>query len=275
MVLIMYLSSIEERYRGILMKRNFALIITISMLTLGLTACVEESNSQNSNQKQEDSIVQDNKAQTDFIVEKFINALNAEEAQDILECLEPEKLGYYTVETVETAIMDFKTYFKNSPITHYSYLSNNPNIPNSSKYELISESGDRLEINVVYDEQEDISWISCEFLDYSYQTKHLLEKFTYALESESKILLTQILTLDDFDCSISDAAEIIEKYKEHFDLESLGYEFVDIDPRKQAFIYNITGEKDGIAVEHPIEISYKDGIIMLNDSWIPYSVYNK
>ncbi len=271
------------------MNRNFALIITISMLALGLAACVKGrsisiidkiDDFQSSDQKYGSSAkhnkdkVEHNsldREQADLIVQKFVNALNAEEPQDILECLDPEKMGYYTIETVETAISDFKAYFKNSPINQYRWLSDDSDIPNSYIYELIGESGDRLEIKVVYDEQEDISWISCEFLDYSYQSKHLLEKLIYALESESKLLLAQILKLDNFDCSISDAAEIIEKYREHFDLESLEYKFVDLDSENQAFIYYIIGQKNGKAVEHPIKISYKDGIIRLNDPWIPYN----
>mgnify|MGYP000297484830 CR=1 FL=1 len=266
------------------MKRNFALIIAISTLIIGLTACLEGKSIslidkmddfENSDQGNGSSTTDNDKAQTDFVVEKFVNALNAEEPQEILECVDPEKVCYYTIETVETAISDFKTYFKNKLITQYRQVSNSSNDSNSYVYELISESGDKLKIDVVYDEQQDISWIRCEFLDYSYQSKHLLEKFTYALERESKMVLAQILTLDDFDCSISDAAEIIEKYKEHFDLESLEYKFVDIDPKKQVFIYNIIGQKDGTAVEHAVEISYKDGIIRLNDPWISYKVDNQ
>lgn len=209
------------------------------------------------------------KEKANALVEKFINALNNEDSRGILECLNPEMVGYYTTETVETAISDYKAYFKNSPIVKYKWVSSDPNTPNSFIYQLISKAGDTLEINVVFG--EDATWIRCEIVDYSYQSKHLLERFIYALEKENKILLAQVLTVSDLDYPLSSAYAIIEKYKEHFDMESLEYEFIKIDSKNQAFIYNIIGQKNDKEVKHLVRIIYKDGLIKLDDPWVPYN----
>jgi len=209
----------------------------------------------------------DNEAKADALVERFINAINSEDSREILECLNPEMLGYYTVETVETAILDYKAYFKNSPIIQYRRISGNNDIPNSYTYQLISELGDTLEINIVY--EKDAMWISCEFLDYSYQSKHLLERFVYALQKENELLLAQVLAIDDFDDPLPTAFEIMEKYREHFDLESVDYQFIGIDSKNNTFLYSIVGEKNDQPVEHPVKIIYEDGSVWLDDSWIP------
>lgn len=249
-------------------KRYWSLVLAIG---LGVASCqtLQPSDTQLPPPPSPETTVPsegDREAFAKDLMAKTISAINTGDA---------DFLGAYLIhepaiarDFALAAIADYQTYFEGNSIEDYEYIGLDPLRPDTLKFKLISGDLSK-EISVSF-QQEKVT-IYDEFFGYSARAKNLLSRLVEALQKQDTTQLAQVLTADDLDYPIAKAETAIANYTKAIDPQTLTFEFIgfaDLAPNSP-FVYRLSGTQDGQPVRHDVKIIYGDGLVGLQDDWIP------
>jgi hypothetical protein len=201
---------------------------------------------------------------TDTAVDQVIDAINSEDAATLATYLvsRDDAAG---VDHAQAAIADYQTYFMGSRLVGFQRVGATvSNSQDAVQYELLSELGLTKNIYVIPTEKKPL--VYDEFLGYSGLAKAQLDAFVQALKNQDATQLAAAISTNG-GYSTAAAASAIATYDNRFDLDTMQFEFSDLNAVAQEFTYRITGTKNGIAVEHYVTVSFADGI-NIRDRWL-------
>jgi hypothetical protein len=249
-------------------KRTWCLILGIS---LGLASCqnLQPSDTQLPPPPTPETTISPQSDREALAKDLMVNAIAAINTGDA------DFLGSYLIHEPEiardfalAAIADYQTYFEGNPIEDYEYLGNDTLRPDTLKFKLIGGNLSK-EISVSF-QQEKIT-IYDEFFGYSARAKQLLSRTVEMLQQQDATQLAKVLTADDIDYPIAQAEVAIANYKKAVDPQTLTFEFIgfaDASPNSP-FVYRLSGMQDNQPVSHDVKVIYGDGLVGLQDDWIP------
>lgn len=94
-----------------------------------------------------------------------------------------------------------------------------------------------------------------------------MEQAIAAIQASDAERLAQLLSGDGEPYPVAQAEAAIARYQSAFD--TLEYEFETLERDRQVMVYRIYGTKQGTPVEHPVQVVYGDGLVGLQDEWMP------
>ncbi|MFP4006518.1 MAG: hypothetical protein ACLFV6_00725 [Spirulinaceae cyanobacterium] len=208
----------------------------------------------------------DREAFANDLMTKTIAAINTGDADFLGSYLihEPEIARDFAL----AAIADYQTYFEGNPIENYEYLGPDTLRPDTLKFKLMGGNISK-EISVSF-QQEKIT-IYDEFFSYSARSKNLLSRMIESLQQQDAAELAKVLTADDIDYPVTKAESAIANYQKAVDPQTLTFEFIgfaDASPNSP-FVYRLSGTKDNQPISHDVKVIYGDGLVGLQDDWIP------
>lgn len=206
--------------------------------------------------------------QADRFIEAAIVAINQNQPNTLLPYLLQRD---QELENVQAAIEDFKTYFRGEPIQRFERLPDaiQEGVPQRFTYRLYSASGISKILSVYCDpRQEPPVRLMDEFLLYSRWVKASVDRYVTALQAQDSDLLAKTLNADDLPYPVAGAAKTIDFYAAKFDLQTLQYQFIGLDTKRDRFIYQISGTKAGQPVSHVITVRFGDGLVSLEDEFV-------
>ncbi|HEY9658963.1 MAG TPA: hypothetical protein V6C65_10960 [Allocoleopsis sp.] len=250
-------------------------ILPIAFLSLFATACQSPlvysiSDPSPTTAPSSDAKTQENwtSAQADRLIETAIVAINQNQPNTLLPYLLQRD---QELENAQAAIEDFKTYFRGEPIQRFERLPDavQEGVPQRFTYRLYSASGISKILSVYCDSHQDPPVrLMDEFLLYSRWVQASVDRYVTALQAQDSVLLASALTADDLPYPVAGAAKTIDSYAAKFDLQTLQYQFIGLDTKRDRFIYRISGTKAEQPVSHVITVRYGDGLVSLEDEFV-------
>lgn len=213
----------------------------------------------------------------DKLVREFVRALNNEDAAKVLSCMTTPDNEYYTVEWAEAALANYQVYFNGEKIKR-AELFGSAQYHQGLIYRLYTTADNYKEIyvNAGYVDGEylyDDLFVYDNILFYSYRAANYLNGFIRALQQNEPQRIVSLLTYDHpYAYPEEKALEVIANYATHFDLQTIEWKFAGTETKKAGegnLIYVIYGTKNNTPVEHEITVVYGDGLVGINDQWIP------
>ncbi|GAB4377230.1 MAG: hypothetical protein Kow00121_26050 [Elainellaceae cyanobacterium] len=197
----------------------------------------------------------------DAMMAGVVDAINQERAELLVPYLlerdqDPQQ--------VEAAIADYQTYFNGEPIAGFERLKDSTS--SRFNYRIYNNSGQSKTIAI--NQAQSIRLID-EFLLYSRWAKVLVARFTTAIQAKDAPELAKVLSPDDLVYPQADAEQAIDRYASKFELETIQAEFVALSVDQQHFVYKISGLHNGQPVEHLLQVLYGDGLVNIQDEWVP------
>lgn len=199
------------------------------------------------------------------VVNRVMDAINQGDAATLAKYM--AKSGENPIQAAESAIADYKTYFLGGRLVSFQAVDP-ANSAGEQRYELISEVGLTKEITVV--QQADQLKVTDEFLDYSGMAKAKMSSFVGALQNQNAEQLAAALSTPQYPYSTYWAERAIAYYQERMDLDSIAFEFVDLNAVSQEFTYNVVSKApEGYELEHYITVTFGNGQVEIQDPWLP------
>ncbi|MEQ9672559.1 MAG: hypothetical protein RLO19_29955 [Coleofasciculus sp. G2-EDA-02] len=206
-------------------------------------------------------------AAADALIAATIEAINQENVNFFMPYLmERDRAS----ENVQAALEHYQAYFQGEEITDFERLGVEQLGKTGDKtpiqrfnYRIFTPSGMSNSISVYQDQS---IRLDDQFLLYSVYANRLVERYFDAIQSQDIEKLGKFLNLEGTLFSQEDLRGIISKYEDLFSLDSLNYQFTDLESDRQQFIYTLSG-KNGR--EHEIKVIYGDGLVSLHDNFIP------
>lgn len=205
----------------------------------------------------------------DSLMGSVVEAINQEQAEVLLPYLLERDQD---VAQVQAAIEDFQVYFADEPIQGFERLPNSTN--QRFNYRIFNASGISKELSIIQDETTQSIRIVDEFLLYSRWAKALMERYCSALKTQDAASLARTLNADDLPYPVAGAEEAIETYTTYFDVSTLQCQFVGLQP-DQGFTYRISGSQSTRPVEHFVQVIYGDGLVSVQDDFVPDQAENR
>lgn len=210
----------------------------------------------------------------DKLVEKFVNGINNSDIDLLLLCVD---LYDKRKEGLVKAVEYYKNYFDNSLIVSYELMNKENN--GTLRYSLKGTNGKEKVLNISMSESQFIIGFD-NFIRFSYYADQKMKSFLEALKTKDINALSfniwnSMEPVDDDGnlgiYPISKAREVLDKYVQHFDLDTIDFVFTEDTTFENGdgfFVYNIIGKKGNSPTEHRIVVGYGDGQVRISDDWI-------
>lgn len=209
------------------------------------------------------------------VVNMVMDAINQDDAATLAKYM--AKSGENPIQAAEAAIADYKTYFLGSRLVGFHAVDeSDPASQNTAeslanggkRYELITEAGLAKEITVV--QQADQLKVTGEFLDYSGMAKAKMSSFVGALQNRNAEQLAAALSTPQRSYSTYWAERAIANYQNRMNLDTVAFEFVDLNSVSQEFTYNVVSKApEGYELEHYVTVTFGNGQVSIQDPWLP------
>lgn len=200
------------------------------------------------------------------VVNMVMDAINQGDAATLTKYM--AKSGEDPIQAAEAAIADYKTYFLDGRLVGFQPVDPANSAEGVQRYELISEVGLTKEITVV--QQADQLKVTDEFLDYSGMAKAKMSSFVGALQNRNAEQLAAALSTPQRSYSTYWAERAIANYQERMNLDTVAFEFIDLDSVNQEFTYNVVSKApEGYELEHYVTVTFGNGQITIQDPWLP------
>lgn len=214
----------------------------------------------------------------DELVKKVIEVINSKDDDGLLQFCDPEIVPSQGLAAVSTAIDYYSIYFGRGKITGFEAMGTAEGIKykNSepvSIYRLLGENGIHKDVRVVnYKGQKYI--LADGFISYARYAKDYAERYVKAITVKNVPELSTLIYHDETGKKYPESLTLqtLEKYGSNFDDTPLACWFtgqMEKENGEGAFVFVITGKKNGILQEHEIKIVYGDGQVALRDEWAP------
>ena len=243
----------------------------------------DKASQENTNERTDNNLSSEliNSDKQNLLVEKFITAINKEDIELLMECVDT----YDKRETgLRKAIEYYKTYFENRLIDGYEFLQKKSDGQiDQYIYSIYCKGGKRKNITVTKNETEYFVGFD-NFIRYSEFAEFKIQAFINFLKNKDAIFLgfsiwNSMESINDEGhieiYPVSKSEEVIEKYESFFELDSLNFKFTGnttLENGEGFFIYNIVGKLKEENKHHEIIIYYSDGQVGIEDEWISKDV---
>lgn len=243
--------------------------ISLSLTAIGCQSwqlsLVERSTSFSAEETSSSESADPRAAEADALMSKVVDAINRGDAKFLSQYL---RYGDEVNQAfARAAIADYRTYFNPRAIERFERVGEAPYNPEALQYKLYNRAGVNKEIFVSF--QSNSVTLYDEFLTYSARAKNLLDGLIAAVQQQNARKLAAVLTPDDIDYPVSLAEQAIANYEEKLEPQTLNYSFIGLEDRRDRFIYEIAGTQNGKPIQHRVKIVYGDGLVGLEDEWIP------
>lgn len=200
-------------------------------------------------------------------VAKYVKGINESNIVVMIESMAPDRQSYISQERATAALEDYKELFGSG--IDYKRIPPENN-ENQDVYTFRLYGNNKANIIEVLVDKEKGYVLGDKFLNYSYSAHYQLNDFIEALKTKDREKLAGALSEDDLFFPLEKTDQVIAKYEQEFDLTTLDYKLVDIEPQYSgAFVYVITGSKNNMLKEHSIKIIGGDGLTGIRDEWVP------
>lgn len=216
------------------------------------------------------------KSDVELILEKFIEVINKNDPNgfyDIKEYLQPsirDNIEFYS-DYFPTILKDYEAIFHSEDVVLYELVG----ISNGSnaiyEFKLTSESGFTYPIRI-YKAEEDIYHIIDIVINYVDDKERKVKNFIEAIrDNDSEALAFSLASCEGSEMTypVAYAEEVLDKYKEVFDLESINWKFTGFIEDFIKYRMIVFGTKNGEVVTHEFILITGDGLVGIIDEWVP------
>lgn len=216
--------------------------------------------------------------EADNLIEKFIMAINTSDIELLMTCVDDYDKRR---DGLLKAIENYKIYFNNQIVTGYDYLQKQDSGTSVLyNYRIVSIEGKKKNISIK-SENKKIYLGFDNFIRYSQYGESKLKSYINSLKNRDINNLAFNIwnsmepinsNLDLGIYPISKAEEVLKKYEQLFDLETINYEFTGNTLSENGdghFIYQINGKKNNNSMEHKVNVAFGDGQVGISDKLVP------
>ncbi len=199
---------------------------------------------------------------------RYVGTLAREgDPEDLLLLADQSWPGYFDTEAMAAAVADYRTILGTAPVVAVTAAGAVPYAEALHRYELATGAGRSLILTL---KEEGGQYFLADFVTYYSGFKNrLMDRYLKALRQEDPAEIARAVYLDETGETYPEAAAVnlLHRYREAFDLETLAWEFTGETGSGGEFAIRMTGMKEGTPVIHDIRVVTGDGQVGLRDPW--------
>jgi len=198
-------------------------------------------------------------------VGRLIENQDSEGLLDLADEMWPD---YFDTEAMKAALADYRMVLGGGRIVAVTEGGRVPAAQDLFYYQLVSEEGSSLTL-VLKATEEGRYYLADPVVFYSGFKNRLMHRYLEALKARDVEAIARAVYLDETGKTypLDKAGNLLGRYEETFDLETLAWEFTGHFGPYGEFLIEITGSREGVPRVHEITVVTGDGQVGLRDPW--------